>query len=93
MARTVVWAPTPLAELDGATGFVECDEALAAELLTADEVQDPRIGGNLLRHIEDGAPRKALRRSKPAPEPAPPSEPAAPGLTTITTKPRGKVTK
>jgi hypothetical protein len=89
MARTVVWAPVPLVELEGATGFVECDQDVADELIAADEAQDPRIGGNGLRPIEGGAPRQARRRAPPA---APPkTEPAAPGQ--ATTKPKGKVTK
>jgi hypothetical protein len=48
---TIVWAFQPLDELDGQTGLVECDEALAQRLITADLAQDPRVGSNHFRDI------------------------------------------
>ncbi len=63
--RIIVWAFEPLDELGGATGFVECDVALADALIAAGRAQDPRIGGLLLRPI--AAPgRYATRELKPA---------------------------
>jgi hypothetical protein len=42
--------------LNNATGYVECDEELAARLVRDGLAQDPRIGANLLNHIEDAPP-------------------------------------
>jgi len=58
-SRTVVWAWYPLDELNGATGLVECDVALAATLIAADAVQDPGIGARLLRPVGSATPRRA----------------------------------
>jgi hypothetical protein len=38
-----------LRQLDYKVGFVACDDALAAGLMAAGEVQDPRIGRQLRR--------------------------------------------
>lgn len=52
---TCVWAYQALKELDGKTGFVACSEELAAELIASGKAQDPRDGGNSLKHIlKDG---------------------------------------
>jgi hypothetical protein len=53
-AVTLVWAFQPLDELDGRTGLIECEEALAQQLITADLAQDPRIGSNHFREIVQG---------------------------------------
>lgn len=52
MAITAVWAFKVLDELNGQTGFVECDEALAQELISDGRAQDPRIGGTPLHFID-----------------------------------------
>ena len=57
---TVVWAFRPLPELNHQTGFVECDDALARELLAADTVQDPNVGALHLRDIEPASSQKAI---------------------------------
>ena len=49
MSQTTVWAFKAIAELDGKTGFVAVESALAAELIAADKVQDPRVGGTSLK--------------------------------------------
>lgn len=52
---TTVWAYAPLEALAGETGLVSIeDDALAAKLLKSGEVQDPRVGGVFLKHIEAG---------------------------------------
>ena len=48
-----VWAFQKLEELDGRTGFVQCDDALAAKLIDQKLVQDPRVGGGALKVISD----------------------------------------
>lgn len=68
---TTVWAFQPLPELKGDTGFVACDDALAARLLAAGEVQDPRIGATALKEITNKPPVRAAA-AKPAPPPPPP---------------------
>lgn len=57
---TVVWAFRPLPELNHQTGFVECDDELARELLAADKAQDPNVGALHLRDIEPASSQKAL---------------------------------
>jgi len=49
---TLVWAYKPLQELQGQTGFVECDEALAKDLIDSGEAQDLSVGGFHLKEIE-----------------------------------------
>lgn len=66
MSSTTVWAFRPLPELKNQTGFVECDEALAKELIARGDAQDPRDGANALNEIEPLAPPELLR-SPPAP--------------------------
>ena len=50
--RTLVWAYKPLPQLDHQCYLVECDEALALELIAAGEVQDPREGALHLRYVD-----------------------------------------
>src|SRR5262245_50399026 len=59
MTTTTVWAFQALAELNNATGFVECDEQLAARLIKEGAVQDPRDGGAALKPIEASPPAAA----------------------------------
>lgn len=47
---TTVWAPDPLPELEGRTGFVQVDDDLAEQLLAADQVQRPAVGAFALRN-------------------------------------------
>jgi len=70
----LIWAPTPLIELEGRTGYVEVEESLAAELLAHGAVQDPRIGAVFLRYETAGDPINGI----PPPEPPPPSPEPAP---------------
>jgi hypothetical protein len=56
---TLVWAFQPLDELEGRTGLIECEEALAQQLITADLAQDPRVGANHFREIVEAAPSRA----------------------------------
>jgi hypothetical protein len=58
---TTVWAPDPLPELDGRTGFVQVDDDLAETLLAADRVQNPAVGAFAMRGaaaapLDDAAP-------------------------------------
>jgi hypothetical protein len=59
---TTVWAPDPLPELDGRTGFVQVDDDdLAEQLLAADRVQNPAVGAFAMRGasaapLDDAAP-------------------------------------
>ena len=62
--NTTVWAFQPLPELNNATGFVECDAELAARLMAAGQVQDPRDGATALRTIGEVVPPPA----PPAPQ-------------------------
>lgn len=48
-----VWAFKKLKELNDLTGFVAVDDAKAAKLLEEGKVQDPKIGGKFLKHIDD----------------------------------------
>jgi hypothetical protein len=60
--QELVWAFAPVKELNGVTGFVECDSSLAAKLIEEGRVQDPRVGALHLKeitdHSEDMAPVK-----------------------------------
>jgi hypothetical protein len=47
----LVWAFQPLPELNNQTGFVECEDALAALLIESGKAQDPRIGALSLKDI------------------------------------------
>ena len=49
---TLVWAYRPLEALQGQTGFVECDEDLAKDLIATGEAQDLNVGGLYLKVIE-----------------------------------------
>lgn len=55
MSDTTVWAFQPLPELNNETGFVACDEELAAKLIAADKVDDLLKGGSNLREIQQAA--------------------------------------
>ena len=48
---TLVWAYKPLQELQGQTGFVECDEDVAKDLIASGEAQDLNVGGFHLKEI------------------------------------------
>ena len=68
---TLVWAYKPLQELQGQTGFVECDEDVAKDLIASGEAQDLNVGGFHLKEIEsteyatkDMAPAKRRTASK-----------------------------
>lgn len=53
---TTVWAPDPLPELDGRVGFVQIDDdAQAAALLEADQVQHPGVGAMHMRAPYSGS--------------------------------------
>jgi len=62
---TCVWAFRQLVELNDQTGFVECDDELAVQLLELGQVQDPRDGALALNEI-DYTPR-AEPRAEPEP--------------------------
>jgi hypothetical protein len=49
MFQTTVWAFKAIAELGGQTGFVAVESGIAAELIAAGKVQDPRVGGTSLK--------------------------------------------
>lgn len=60
-----VWAFQKLEELDGKTGFVQCDPALAEKLIDQELVQDPRVGGGALKVISDKPIlKKVVKRRK-----------------------------
>jgi hypothetical protein len=54
MSTTLVWAFKPLDVLHGETGFVECDEELAAQLIASGDAQDTRDGALHFKEIEIG---------------------------------------
>jgi hypothetical protein len=64
MEKALVWAFRPVAELDGATGFVSCEAKLAKRLISQGVAQDPRVGALSLRQVESG---KATRAAAPPP--------------------------
>jgi hypothetical protein len=53
---TVIWAFKPLPELNHQTGMVECDEALAQQLIADGRAQDLSVGAFALKHVEDAPP-------------------------------------
>ena len=68
---TTIWAWRKLKELNDLTGFVAVDDAKAAKLIEEGKVQDPKIGGKFLKHIDD-TPRQtrkapAVKRTPKAP--------------------------
>src|SRR4029077_14922679 len=79
MATTCVWAFQPLPELNNQTGFVECEDTLAALLIQSGKAQDPRTGA------------LALKDSTTAPPPTSKPEPRGPqeyDTKDMTAKPR-----
>lgn len=54
MSEMTVWAFRPVSQLNGETGFVVCDEALAKELIASGEVQSLDVGGLHLKEIQAG---------------------------------------
>lgn len=54
MSDMTVWAFRPIAQLNGQTGFVQCDEALAKELIASGDVQSLDVGGLYLKDIQAG---------------------------------------
>jgi hypothetical protein len=92
-----VWAWRPLTELNGQTGFVECDDELAAALLRAGAVDAGQMGHPTMREIVGGEPVAGLPADPPpAPSPAPSPEGTDEGATDSTgrvRKPRGTVVK
>jgi hypothetical protein len=69
MTKVMIWAPTPIQELNFVTGFVQCDPALAKSLISAGKAQDPRKGALAMRPVIKTD--RALKAPKPAPEPEP----------------------
>jgi hypothetical protein len=69
-SKTMVWAPKPLQELNFVTGFVQCEATLAASLLKAGKVQDPRRGALAMQPIAKPADRAMQPKAK-AGTPAP----------------------
>lgn len=59
-----VWSFQPLEELGGKTGFVQCDETLAAKLIKSGDVQDPRVGGGALKTITRDRIKKKVVKSR-----------------------------
>ena len=53
--NTVIWAYKPLPELNHQTGMVECDEALAKQLIADGRAQDLSVGAFALKHMEAAA--------------------------------------
>jgi hypothetical protein len=51
MSQTIVWAFQPLPELNMQTGFVECGEGLAADLIKSGRAQNPKDGALCLKNI------------------------------------------
>ena len=70
---TTVWAWKKIKELDGKTGFVPVDEKIAKKLIATGKVQDPKVGGKFLKHIDDTPIKKAAAK---APVKAPVKTPA-----------------
>lgn len=56
MSNTLIWAHTPLPDLDNQTGFVECSEELAAKLISSGAAQSLDVGGHLLKEIVASEP-------------------------------------
>ena len=63
---TLVWAFQPLDELQGRTGLIECEEALAQRLITEELAQDPRIGSNHFREIVPASEQPAATPAEQA---------------------------
>jgi len=76
MSERLVWAFKPLPDLNNETGFVTCDDALAARLLETGDVQDPAIGAHHFNEIQSAAAVEA-EPVKVEPEKVEASEPAA----------------
>lgn len=48
----LIWSYKKITELNGRTGFIDCEKSLAEKLLADGHVQNPAIGGNHLNKIE-----------------------------------------
>jgi hypothetical protein len=44
--RSYIWVHKQVAELDGETGFIECDSDIAEKLIAEDKAQDPWCGSD-----------------------------------------------
>jgi len=68
MQRSYIWVHKQTAELDGETGFIECDSDIAEKLIAEDKAQDPSCGAHYLREItyetKVMAPRKTASARK-----------------------------
>lgn len=53
MANDLVWAYKRLPELGFKLGFVECEASVAADLYASGDAQDPRVGCNTLKPMDD----------------------------------------
>jgi hypothetical protein len=54
MTEVWIWVHTPDARINGQTGFVVCDSAIAEKLLAEGKAQDPRVGAHHLKEITHG---------------------------------------
>lgn len=51
----LIWSYKKITELNGRTGFVDCEKSLAEKLIADGHAQNPSIGGNHLKKIESAA--------------------------------------
>lgn len=56
MSERLVWAYKPLRALNNETGLVACEDAIAAKLIAAGDVQDPAIGAHHFKEIQPADP-------------------------------------
>lgn len=49
----LIWSYKKITELNGRTGFVDCEKTLAEKLLADGHAQNPNVGGNHLKKIEN----------------------------------------
>jgi len=75
----VVWAHTPLKELNGQTGYVTCKESLGNKLIKEGAVQAMDEGALNFKEIQSGTQRPA-ETTTPTPTPPPVIPPTEKGV-------------
>lgn len=61
----LIWSYKKITELNGRTGFVDCEKTLAEKLLADGHAQNPAVGGNHLKHIDSAEIVSAYEEEKP----------------------------
>lgn len=60
----LIWAYKKITELNGRTGFVDCEKSLAERLVADGHAQHPNVGANAFRRIDTISPTSSAYETR-----------------------------